>query len=36
VANYFCGVEGKNVSVLVKGAFDLCSVELTFHVGGNL
>ena len=36
VANYFCGAEGKNVSVLVKGAFDLCSVELTFHVGGNL
>ena len=35
VANYFCATEGKNVSVLVKGAFDLCSVELTFHVGGS-
>ena len=36
VGNYFCRTEGRNVSVLIKGAFDLCSVELTFHVGGNL
>lgn len=36
VSNYFCSTEGKNISVLVKGAFDLCSVDLTFHVGGRL
>lgn len=35
VANYFCSTEGRNISVLVKGAFDLCSVDLTFHIGGE-
>ena len=34
--NYLSSTEGKNVSVLVKGAFDLSSVELAFHVGGSL
>jgi len=32
---YLSSAEGKNVSILVKGAFDLCSVELTFHLGGS-
>jgi hypothetical protein len=35
VQTYNSSAEGKNVSLLFKGAFDLCSVEMTFHVGGK-
>lgn len=33
---YLSSVEGKNISLLLKGAFDVASVELIFHPGGDL
>lgn len=35
VMSYYSSTEGKNVSLLIKGAFDLCSVEMIFHLGGE-
>lgn len=35
VMTYNSTCEGQNVSILIKGAFDLCSVEMTFHLGGD-
>lgn len=36
VMTYNSAAEGKNVSILLKGAFDLSSVDLLFHVGGSV
>lgn len=36
VMTYNSQAEGKNVSLLIKGAFDLCTVDLLFHLGGSL
>lgn len=35
VMNYFSSAEGKNISLMFKGAFDLSSVEMKFHLGGK-
>jgi hypothetical protein len=35
VQTYYSSAEGKNVSLLFKGNFDLCSVEMKFHLGGE-
>lgn len=35
VMSYNSTAEGRNVSLLIKGAFDLTSVELMFHLGGD-
>jgi len=35
VMTYNSSCEGKNVSLLIKGAFDLSSVEMMFHLGGD-
>lgn len=35
VQTYNSSAEGKNVSLLFKGNFDLCSVDLLFHLGGE-
>lgn len=35
VQTYYSTAEGKNVSLLIKGAFDLCSVDMLFHLGGQ-
>lgn len=35
VMTYNSTAEGKNVSLLIKGAFDLTSVEIHFHLGGG-
>ena len=34
VMSYNSTAEGRNVSLLIKGAFDLTSVEMMFHLGG--
>lgn len=36
VKKYLCHTESRNLSVLIKGAFDLSTVELKFHLGGFL
>lgn len=35
VQTYYSTTEGKNISILIKGNFDLCSVEMKFHLGGQ-
>lgn len=34
LARYRTLAEGKNVSLVIKGAFDLSSIDMKFHVGG--
>ncbi|MGL4567450.1 MAG: hypothetical protein ACRCU6_02845, partial [Fusobacteriaceae bacterium] len=34
VKKYLCHTESRNICVLIKGAFDLSTVELKFHLGG--
>ena len=36
VRTYNAMAEGKNISLLFKGAFDLCSVEMLLHLGGSV
>lgn len=35
VKSYLAHKEGKNISILVKGAFDISSVSMLFHPGGD-
>lgn len=36
VVTYPCNTDSKNVSILIKGAFDLSSVDMLFHPGGSV
>ena len=35
VKKYLCHVDSKNIHLLIKGKFDLTTVELKFHLGGD-
>lgn len=36
VLSYYSSAEGQNIALLIKGAFDLSSVGLKFHLGGSV
>lgn len=35
VKQYFTHTEGKNICLLIKGSFDLSTVQINFHLGGD-